>query len=108
MIYVRAACVDYGYYRTSGAELGTRVVSLNLVEMCQKMWKRHFGPHLFEAETISETLLYNLQISLEVSDQEKSPVSLHFAQQLRGGLRRSRSSRIVCLNGSVENFCGKN
>ena len=72
MIYLNAACVEYRYYWASGEEFGRRVTSLNFVEMYQKMWKKHFGPHLFDAETISETLLYNLKVSLQVRVLGKS------------------------------------
>jgi hypothetical protein len=100
MIYLHAACAgELGANRASGEELGNRMTSLNFVEVYQKMWKKHFGSHLFQAETISETLLYNLMVSLEVSARDKS----QFAQQLRCGLPRNRSSQIVC-----QNFCIKN
>ena len=66
MIYLNAACVDYGFNRTSGEEFGNKLTSMNFIEMYQKMWKKHFGPHLLDAETISETLLFNLMVSLQV------------------------------------------
>lgn len=67
MIYLNAACVNYGFNRTSGEDFGNRLTSLDFIEIYQKIWDTHFGPHLFQADTISETLLYNLMVSLQVS-----------------------------------------